>query len=117
MRLAPTALARFGEMFRRGGRWQGRQVISTDWIRQSWTARTVSPFSGDTYGYGWFITDADGHAVHYARGYGGQLLYVVPALDLTVAITSDPTRPARSTGYVGDLHDFLRDEVIARLTG
>jgi len=33
--------------------------------------------------------------------------YVVPSLELTVVVTSDPTRPARSQGYVGQLSALL----------
>jgi hypothetical protein len=40
------------------------------------------------------------------------MLYVVPGRALTVAVTSDPTRPARTHGYVGELHRLVRDEII-----
>jgi CubicO group peptidase (beta-lactamase class C family) len=50
--------------------------------------------------------------VAYARGYGGQMLYLVPHLGLTVAITSDPTRPARSAGYAGDLNRLLAERIV-----
>jgi hypothetical protein len=40
------------------------------------------------------------------------MLYVVPSLGLTVVVTSDPTRPARSEGYVGDLRGLLAEEII-----
>ena len=39
----------------------------------------------------------------YGRGYGGQMLCVVPERRLVVVATSDPTLPARSSGYFGDL--------------
>ena len=48
----------------------------------------------------------------YARGYGGQMMYMVPSLGLTVVVTSDPTQPARSEGYVGDLRAMLADDII-----
>ncbi len=112
MVLSPLALYRFGEMVRLGGLWSGTQVLSRSWIEQSWTPRTRSPFSGDDYGYGWFLTRAGSHDVAYARGYGGQMLYVVPSLALTVVVTSDPTRPGRSLGYVGDLNAMLADHII-----
>ncbi len=112
MALAPLALYRFGEMARQAGRWDGTQVLSADWMAQSWTPHTRSPFSGDLYGYGWFLTLIADRPTAYARGYGGQMLFVVPSLDLTVVVTSDPTRPARSGGYVGDLRALLGEEII-----
>jgi CubicO group peptidase (beta-lactamase class C family) len=112
MVLSPMHLLRFGELWRQQGVWQGRAVLSPAWIGASWTARTHSPFSGDDYGYGWFLTRVADRAAMYARGYGGQMLYVVPSLDLTVVVTSDPNRPARSEGHVGDLRALLAEEII-----
>lgn len=112
MALSPLALFRFGEMWRSGGVWNGRRVLSRAWVEASWTPRTRSVFSGDDYGYGWFLTGAAGHDLAYARGYGGQMLYVVPALGLTVVVTSDPTQPARSHGYIGALRAMLAEDII-----
>lgn len=112
MALSPIGLFRFGEMMRNGGIWQGGRVLSADWIEDSWVSRTRSPYSGDEYGYGWFITGIGGQDVHYARGYGGQMIYLLPELDLTIVITSDPNRPARSDGYVGDLRAMLAEDII-----
>jgi CubicO group peptidase (beta-lactamase class C family) len=112
MALSPLDLFRFGETWRAGGLWEGRRVLSEAWVAASWTPRTWSPFSGDAYGYGWFLADAGGRRVAYARGYGGQMLFLVPSLGLTVVVTSDPTRPARSEGYVGDLRRLLADDLI-----
>lgn len=112
MALSPLAMIRIGEMARLGGRWGGTEILPRSWIAQSWTPRTRSPFSGHAYGYGWFIAEAGGHRVAYGRGFGGQMLYVVPDLALTVAVTSDPSRPARSGGHVGDLHSLLADAII-----
>ncbi|WP_207477117.1 serine hydrolase domain-containing protein [Arenibaculum pallidiluteum] len=112
MVLSPEDLFRFGEMWRNGGLRDGRRVLSAAWIEASWMPRTRSPFSGDQYGYGWFLAEMGGRPVAYARGYGGQMLYLVPTLGLTVVVSSDPTRPARSEGYVGDLEAILAEEII-----
>jgi len=112
MVLSPLDLFRFGEMWQGGGVWKGRRVVGAGWVEASWTARTRSPFSGDAYGYGWFLAEANGRPVLYARGYGGQMLYLVPSLGLTVVVTSDAGRPARSHGYVGVLNALLAEDII-----
>ena len=111
MALSPRAVARIGETYRNGGRHGGVQVIPEDWIRASWTAYGTSPWSGDDYGYGWFITELAGERAYYGRGYGGQALFVVPSVALTLVMTSDPNPPSRG-GYFDAIKrvaaDFVR---------
>jgi len=111
MRLSPRAMARFGELYRLGGVIDGRRVIPASWITQSWTPRTTSPWSGERYGYGWFLSEARGHAVRYAWGYGGQMIYVIPDLRLTVVMTSDATA-ARDGSHIAALNSLLADGVV-----
>jgi CubicO group peptidase (beta-lactamase class C family) len=47
--------------------------------------------------------------VRYAWGYGGQMLYIVPALQLTIAMTSNENNPAARTGYRDELHRLAAD--------
>jgi len=112
MALSPLDLVRFGELYRLGGQVDGARVMSEAWITASWTPRTRSFWSGHAYGYGWFLSRAGRHPVAYGRGYGGQMLYVVPSLALTVVVTSDPNRPARSDGHVGDLNAMLAETIL-----
>ncbi|MGK6325454.1 serine hydrolase domain-containing protein [Sphingomonas sp. DT-51] len=111
MRLSPRALARFGELYRRGGEIDGRRIVSAEWIEQSWTPRTVSPWSGQAYGFGWFLTDMRGHPVRFAWGYGGQMVYVVPDLRLTIVMTSDPDG-TRDTRHIDSLHRLVADGIV-----
>ena len=116
MALSPRAMARFGEMIRQGGQWEGQQVVSQDWITRSFTPVTRSPWSGLGYGYGWFLGQHRGTDYALARGYGGQVIAVAPDRQLTIAITSDPTRPARSGGYFGDLMSLIEDDILPLAT-
>ncbi|MBF9029637.1 serine hydrolase [Rhodobacterales bacterium HKCCE3408] len=106
MALSPRGLSRIGQMVLDDGRWDGADIVPADWIAESWQARGRSPFSGDRYGYGWFLTTLGGAEAAYGRGYGGQMLAVVPEREIVIAITSDPSQPARSRGYFGDLRDL-----------
>lgn len=100
MAMTPHSMAAFGELYRnRGKSDDGTQLISADWIEQSWARRTNSIFTGHGYGYCWFITGAAGIAIYYAWGYGGQMIFVVPDKGLTVVVTSDPNRSMRDDAY------------------
>lgn len=117
MALSPRALLRFGELYRQGGSLDGARVLPESWIRASWRPLTSSPFTGHSYGYGWFVAQAGRHAVYYAWGYGGQMLYVLPDLALTVVITSDAGHPSGRDGYVRVLHRLLADGIVPAMGG
>ncbi len=114
MAMTPRSLLAFGELYRNEGRARdGTRVLSEEWIARSWRPRTRSRFTGDGYGYGWFLRRAGEHDVRYAWGYGGQMLYIVPSLDLVVVMTSDASEPAGRTGHRSDLHGLLEEIVEA----
>ncbi|WP_373355437.1 serine hydrolase domain-containing protein [Pseudoroseicyclus sp. CXY001] len=112
MALTPEAMVRVGELYRLGGVWEGQRVLADGYTAESFTPVTRSPYSGLGYGLGWFTGEVRGLRYGLARGYGGQVIFVVPEAELTVAITSDPTLPARSEGYFGELMRFLEGPVM-----
>ena len=99
MAMSTRSLLAFGAAYAAGG--QG--LIPPDWIAESWVSRTRSVFSGEEYGYGWFIGETGGRAVRYGWGYGGQMIYVFPPARglsaVAIAMTSDPDQPSARTGY------------------
>lgn len=103
MSLSPQDLARFGQLYLDGG----GGVLSRRWVTESLTPRTRSPWSGDEYGYGWFIRRQGEQTYYYGRGYGGQFVFVLPSSNKTVVMTSDWTRPARGGVYTEALHQLV----------
>ena len=61
------------------------------------------------------MRDMRGHTAHYAWGFGGQMLYVIPSLGLTITMTSDPTEPSREDNYIGQLHALVADGIMPAL--
>ncbi|HWK68174.1 MAG TPA: serine hydrolase [Rhizobiaceae bacterium] len=108
MAMSARSLLAFGELYRNDGRTpDGKQLLSPEWIAASWRRRTTSQFNGDGYGYGWFLRNIAGQEVKYAWGYGGQMLYIAPAIGLTVVMTSEEDNPSARNGYRDALHDLL----------
>lgn len=109
MALRPSAMLKLAQVMRDNGQFNGTQVVSGNWVIASTQARTQSNWSGLSYGYGWFLSPS---GFVLGRGYGGQVVAAHPARGLAVAITSDPTLPARSNGYFGDLIRLLDGPIL-----
>ncbi|WP_083007172.1 serine hydrolase domain-containing protein [Halomonas sp. GT] len=107
MQLSPRALVEVGELYRNDGMVDGKRVLPEGWVEASWTPRGQSPWTGDGYGYGWFITTLAQEPVMYGRGYGGQALYVIPEREMTVVITSDPTPPSPGGQFQQQLNQLV----------
>lgn len=91
LHLNTREMAKIGFLYLNDGRWDGRQIISPEWVERSThqQASGVGFQSGvnighGPYGYHWWIQEPAGWSAFSAQGYGGQLIYVVPGLDLVV---------------------------------
>jgi CubicO group peptidase (beta-lactamase class C family) len=75
-----------------GGRWNGRQIVSQQWVSESTAARIGPADRLYYYGYQWWQGRSlfNGREVPWvvAIGNGGQRIFVVPGLDLVVVITA-----------------------------
>lgn len=83
-------MAKFGMLYLNDGLWNGKQVISKEWIEQSLAKHAV--IAGLDYGYLWWTRYLDANGTRYygklAQGNGGQKIYIFKALHLVVVITA-----------------------------
>jgi CubicO group peptidase (beta-lactamase class C family) len=115
MGMSPRDLAKIGELYRNQGRVGERRLFRENWVNESWTGRGKSAYTDDPYGYGWFLHSLAGESGYYGRGYGGQVLYVIPSLELTVVMTSDPTPPSPGSSYLRRQFQLIEDHIIPAL--
>lgn len=108
--LTTRDMARIGYLMLRNGRWNNRQVISSDWVKK--ITGVVTPLnemnpptrrSGE-FGYGimWWIFQGEANSgpfrgAYTARGAYGQYITVLPAMDMVVAHKTDAIYERRST--------------------
>jgi CubicO group peptidase (beta-lactamase class C family) len=81
-------LAKIGYLYLHNGSWDGKQVVSKEWVKES--LKGYIDAEGDyKYGYKWWLlkrTDSAGY-VWMARGFGGQRMMVFPEEGLIVVFT------------------------------
>ena len=102
--IRPRDMVKIGQLFLDHGTWQGRRIISVDWIEESTRAHVQSAAGSgsrlgsdggkdhagrDGYGYQWWTrTDRNPTFDHYfASGNGGQKIFVFPRIDMVVVFT------------------------------
>lgn len=102
----PRDLLKLGQVYLDGGRWRGTPIVDSSWVSRSTAPRVhVSPATtglapdqfGNFYleaddGLAWHLSTLHANGREYrtygATGNGGQLLIVVPELQLVVAFTA-----------------------------
>lgn len=121
MRLTPREMLKFGELYRAGGAVRigdsTRQLIPRAWIDSSWVRRTSSNWSGNGYGYGWWMTELGGYETFFAWGYGGQYIFIIPRLETTIVMTSDPEARSREDGHRSALFEMIVSRIIPAVGG
>lgn len=85
MYITPRDLIKLAKLFKDGGKWEGKQILSKDWID-----KTFDMTEGD-YGYLWehkyFIIDGKQYNSYMASGNGGQKINIWPELDMITVFT------------------------------
>jgi CubicO group peptidase (beta-lactamase class C family) len=83
-------MLKLGNLYLEQGRWGGEQVVPSSWVRDATTSavNTGGGFGGEGYGYQWWVTSVGDHRAFAAIGYGGQIVEVVPDLELVVVAST-----------------------------
>ena len=119
-RISTRDLARFGQLYEQDGRWEGRQLLPVDWVKES-TRPHTDDGDGTGYGYMWWTYQAGSaftakypalnrYTLYRGLGTGEQGLWVIRDADLVVVHRSD-TDHARTIG--SDDHWKLVESLLA----
>jgi CubicO group peptidase (beta-lactamase class C family) len=85
MNIRPRDLIKMAKLFKDGGKWKGKQIISESWIN-----KTFDMEEGD-YGYLWehkyFVINGQKYNSYLASGNGGQKINIWPELDMITVFT------------------------------
>ena len=123
-RMSARDLARFGLLYLRNGRWDGRQLFPAACVRES--TRPASDFGdGRGYGYMWWTYAAGSvspeaypamarYDSYMGRGTGGQAVWVVPEAELVIVNRVD-TDHGRNVG--GRDGWTMADRIVAARVG
>lgn len=107
-------LLKFGLLFLKKGKVNGKQVISEKWVLESTSEQATLNFwdilpGANGYGYYWWRRKTNGLQAWIASGAGGQIVTVIPQSDMVVVANCLPY-PNRGREEIHRIHLFV-DEV------
>ena len=114
--LRPRDMAKIGQLYLKGGVWNGEQIISEEWIAESTSEHIQVPSSGSPipglihgYGYQWWRgTFSNGDTeTYFAAGWGGQFIFNLPDMEMVVVLTGGQFEG----GYQG-FYDLINDHIL-----
>jgi CubicO group peptidase (beta-lactamase class C family) len=95
--MASPDMARIGYLFLKGGRWDGRQIVSRRWVQEA-TRKHIDAPGAAGYGYQWWLQKDPPR--FEALGRAGQRITVIPQLNMVVVFTGGGFEP-------GDVGRFI----------
>lgn len=91
-------LLKFGLLYLQQGSWRNKQLISSKLVTQSTSPYiTATPPDRGSYGWHWWVdylaTEEEGQVIempfYYARGFGGQFVFIMPTIEAVVVFTRE----------------------------
>lgn len=101
--------ARVGQLYLDSGKFNGRQLVPVDYVKESLTAHGLPDKTGrkvDYYGYQWWLAERRGHKLFYARGILGQYIVVIPD-ERMVIVRLGKKRGEKSGDHYSDMLAYV----------
>lgn len=86
--MKPRDMGKFGYLYLKGGAWEGKQLISKQWVIESTQQHIPINWDGKIaqwYGYQWYIQPYGFHSM----GHLGQFVFVLPNHNIVAVFTSE----------------------------
>jgi CubicO group peptidase (beta-lactamase class C family) len=89
LKLRPEDFAKLGLLYLNEGAWEGASIVSAAWVKEATTAHVDTDITPNGYGYEWWTDSTGKDPMYLARGYGGNVIAVVPTRDLVAVVASE----------------------------
>ena len=92
-------LLKIGQLYLNDGTWNGKQIISKEWIKKSSREQIRLQNADESYGYLWWIPNQL-ESLYEGRGRGDQRLVIYPKENLVVVMLGTGFDPGQVGGFI-----------------
>lgn len=100
---------RIGQLYLDSGKWRGKQIVPREFWEASITPAKLMDKGAPNarYGYFWWLAELDGSPIHYARGFHGEYVVVIPHERLVLVRTGMKREEVNATGHPTDVFKWI----------
>jgi CubicO group peptidase (beta-lactamase class C family) len=93
IRMNALDFAKYGQLYKNMGKWNGKQVIPEEWVKKTFTKyKSIPGRNNEFYGYlFWnktYIVKGKAYETFYCAGNGGNKIFIFPDQPLVIVITA-----------------------------
>lgn len=110
-------VARFGQLFLDEGAWQGERIVPGWWVAAATSPQIDIGNNYAGYGYYWWLNRIADYDMYSALGAGGQILHVIPELEIVLVTTHGFQGNQRDYAEEAESYAFLWNYLIPALEG
>ena len=93
VQLRALDFAKYGQLYKNGGQWEGQQILSEDWVNKSLSKHIKQPHSDDSY-YGYlfwnrtYTVNGIDYEAAFCSGNGGNKIFIFKDIPFVIVITA-----------------------------
>lgn len=112
-------MLKFSLLYLNRGVINGKQILSSKWIAESTSEQVKLDYwdvlpNANGYGYYWWRRMSNNHQVWVASGYGGQLICIIPDMEMVVVTTCFVNEKNRGRSEIKRLHLLIDKLILAK---
>jgi CubicO group peptidase (beta-lactamase class C family) len=107
----PRDFAKIGQLILNKGKWNDRQLISENYLQESFTPAPILEEDGASnhrYGLHWWMGTIDGEEFYNAQGILGQYIIILPESNMVIVRTGRKRDKVEHNGLPIDIYRYIR---------
>ncbi|NHI90477.1 MAG: class C beta-lactamase-related serine hydrolase [Candidatus Thorarchaeota archaeon] len=106
--VTPRSMAKLGLLYINNGTWNGNEIMTEEYVAQSFAPHANATLLSTNYGYQWWVNPREG--LCSAIGSEGQYIHVIRKYNVVVAITASADEPGEDVS--DDILRYVHDSVL-----
>lgn len=103
--------ARFGQLILNNGKWNGKQIISESYLKESLTPASYLKDENNNslnyYGYQWWICNYKDTMIYYMRGILGQYVIAIPEKNIVIVRLGHKRSKEKINNHPSDMFEYI----------